>query len=174
MSRSRIAALVFLVVMAWGVFEVSRQFRVRSENPAVKRLYSKDLLRDYEKAFAAFLEAEDRWPKDMIELWTWPRFTAVSGRRVNTEHPKLNRAVAKGAGFYRYRRPEPDAPPDTVVFASEQPHRSVAAGEPFGKKGEVAETDVPATYFVLNKELQIEKLTEDEFARRVPWMAEHR
>jgi hypothetical protein len=144
MSKASVITLVMIVLFAAGALLVNREFTQAQERPSVQRLESRRRLVQFATAIEHYRASHQAWPDTLFQL-------------MKDQHLGFGANLVRGAGTYRYRRPEADDAPDRPVMWSDQPHRAVLAGEPWGGEGDIATRDHPAVAFVLTRDLRVEE-----------------
>jgi hypothetical protein len=155
MNKATILAIILLAILGAGALLVNREMRDAQARPAVQRQLSQSRLAQFAEALKAYRDAHQAWPESMAQLLREAKLPPTS-------------TAVRGAGVYRYRKPSGPVPPDLVVMWSDRPHDGIKAGEPWGGEGGIATTDVPPVAYVLNGALEIEALSPETWAKRIP------
>lgn len=167
MTRWQWFAVVAVAVIVVMTLLVHDALADAQERPAVQREHARSVLAEYATVLAAYRAANaGAWPADHNAI----RAFSASDETL----PKITRGsvLVRGAGRYRYQPPTETTPGDHLVMASAMANIGVAAGEPWGAKGEVTEVAIPPVQIALTVDLVVVELSEAEQAARAPWLTE--
>jgi type II secretory pathway pseudopilin PulG len=155
MNKATILAVILLAIIAAGALLVNREMREAQERPAVQRQLSQARLAQFAEALRQYRTEHQTWPDTTAQLLRAAKLPQTS-------------TLVRGAGLYRYRKPPADAAPETLVMWSERVHDGVAAGQPWGGEGQLADQPIPPAAYAITTALEVVTLTPEEWAKRKP------
>jgi hypothetical protein len=163
MPKFTILSLIFIGIIALASLLVNREMNEAQARPAVQRQLSQTRLTQFIDAIKLYRNQHQQWPANMRDI-------------LRAGQLPLSSTAVRGAGVYRYQPPseslseqpgEP-APANTIIVWSDRPYDPIKKGEPFGGEGQIAEHDIPPLAYVINAALEIEHLSPEEWAKRIP------
>lgn len=155
MNKATILAVILLAIIAAGALLVNREMRDAQERPAVQRQLSQARLAQFAEALKQYRADHQSWPDTTTQLLRAAKMPQTS-------------TLVRGAGIYRYRKPDADAAPDSLVMWSDRMHDGVAAGEPWGGEGQKTDKAIPPAGYALTVALEVVTLTQDDWIKRTP------
>jgi hypothetical protein len=155
MPKFTILSLIFIGIVALASLLVNREMNEAQARPAVQRQLSQARLTRFIEAIQLYRAEHHQWPANMRDI-------------LRAGKLPLSSTAVRGAGIYRYQPPLANAADSVIIMWSDRPYDPIKKGEPYGGEGQFAEQDIPPIAYVVNAALQIEQLSPEEWAKRIP------
>ena len=162
MSKSYWMAIICCGIIGTLAVVVQQSFSAAQERPAVQRLHSQQVLKEWGTMIRRYAEEhEGKHPEDLKALLKYRRSLEKS------ERPTFGLRIP-GLGIFRYRAPDGDQ----AIMASQWSHPAVAPGEPWGEKGVMAEKHYPSEFHVLLPDYSVAALSAEAHKQQAAWIYE--